>query len=315
MTLVQLQYVLAVAEYKNFTLAAEKSFVTQPTLSMQIQKLEKELNIEIFDRTAHPIKLTQIGERVVEQAKAILNEARKMSHLIYEEKGQLEGDFHIGVIPTILPDLVPIFYKTFQTNFPKSRLVFKEYQTDEVIQLLKEGALDFGIVVTPLNDDQIVEKPLYQEPFVAYIPPKHPMHKLKEIDVKDLNPDEILVLKEGNCFRNNVLNLCEPNKLKTQSLRLESGSLKTLVKLSDEGFGYTILPKLHADDIPQELRGNIRNFKAPIPTRQVSLVYHHSNLRHSFEEGLVKTIQDVLRGKIFMEKASNLTSPLLQISK
>ena len=154
MTITQLYYVLAVAEHKNFTLAAEKCFVTQPTLSMQIQKLEKELNIDIFDRTSHPIKITQIGAKIVAQAKTILMEANRMKHLVNEEKGLLEGDFIIGVIPTVLPSLVPLFYKTFQKNNPKSNLIIKELQTDKIVKGIKDGSLDFGIVVSPLFEDR-----------------------------------------------------------------------------------------------------------------------------------------------------------------
>src|SRR5690606_26948050 len=139
MTLIQLEYVLAVAEYKNFTLAADRCFVTQPTLSMQIQKLEKELEIEIFDRSSHPIKLTQIGEKVVNQAKIILKESQKMGQLVLEERGLVEGDFTIGVIPTILPTLVPLFYKSFQKVHPNTNLIIKEMQTDEILVQLQQG--------------------------------------------------------------------------------------------------------------------------------------------------------------------------------
>ena len=313
MTLVQLEYVLAVAEHKNFTLAAEKSFVTQPTLSMQIQKFEKELGIEIFDRSAHPIKLTQIGGKVVQQARIILREAGKMSQLVYEEKGQLEGEFTIGVIPTVLPTLVPLFYKSFQKNYPKSKLIIKEMQTDEIIFYLHDGLLDFGIVVTPLHEEQIVEKTLYYEPMVGYIPSFHQLHSKNTIMPDDLNVDDLLLLKEGHCFRNNVLSLCEPAKLKSQPVRLDSGSLDTLVKLANEGYGMTLLPALKAEDLPENYKKNIRYFKEPAPTRQVSLVHHQSNLRKTFEESLVKTIQSVLRGKIFLEKVENVTSPLISL--
>src|SRR5690606_26095107 len=315
MTLVQLQYVLAVAEYKNFTLAADKSFVTQPTLSMQIQKLEKELNIEIFDRSGQPIKLTQIGEKVVEQAKIILREANKMSHIVYEEKGLVEADFHIGVIPTVLPTLVPMFYRTFEKNFPKSKLIFKELQTDEIVNGIREGTLDFGIVVTPLHEEQIVEKTLYYEPLVGYIPPFHALHSKETITASDFVTDYLQLLKEGHCFLNNVLNLCEPAQLKSQPVRLDSGSLDTLIKLANEGYGMTLLPALQAEDLPADSRKNVRYFEKPAPTRQVSLVYHHSNLRKSFVENLVKTIQSVLRGKIFLDKNENVTSPLISLPR
>src|SRR5690606_1715680 len=315
MTLVQLEYVLAVAEYKNFTLAADKSFVTQPTLSMQIHKLEKELGIEIFDRSVHPIRLTQIGEKVIAQAKTILKEAGKMSQLVYEEKGQIEGQFNIGVIPTILPTLIPLFYKSFQKKYPKTNLIIKELQTDEIIKHLYEGSLDFGIVVTPLRVDQIVEKSLYYEPIVAYIPAYHSLHSKITITPADLEIDDLLLLKEGHCFRNNVLNLCEPAKLKSQPIKLDSGSLDTLVKLVNEEYGMTLLPALQAEDLPDEFKKNIKYFQEPAPTRQVSLVFHNSNLRKSFEESLSKTIQDVLRGKIFFEKVENVTSPLISLPK
>ena len=315
MTLVQLEYVLAVAEYKNFTLAADKSFVTQPTLSMQIQKLEKELGIEIFDRSAHPIKLTQIGEKVVHQAKIILNESNKMKQLVQEEKGLIEGDFSIGVIPTILPTLVPLFYKTFQKAYPQTNLIIKEMQTDEILIHLQEGTLDFGIVVTPLYQEQIVENVLYYEPMVAYIPPTHSLHQKKLISKEDLNIEDILLLKEGHCFRNNVLNLCEPAKIKSQPIKLDSGNLDTLVKLANEGYGMTLLPALQAEDLSKEYQKNVKYFTEPVPTRQVSLVYHQSNLRKSFENSLIKTIQSVLRGKIFMDKSENVSSPLLSLPK
>lgn len=313
MTLVQLEYVLAVAEYRNFTLAAEKSFVTQPTLSMQIQKLEKELDIEIFDRSAHPIQLTKIGEKVVAQAKTILKESNKMAQLIFEEKGLIEGTFQIGVIPTILPTLVPLFYKNFEKKHPKTNLIIRELQTQEIIEQLDNGALDFGLVVTPLHENQIIEKTLYYEPLVAYIPSYHPLHAKAEIVAEDLDVTDLLLLKEGHCFRNNVMNLCEAAKLKLQTIKLDSGSLDTLVKLSNEGYGITLLPAMHAEDLPKEYQKNIRYFKNPAPTRQVSLVYHQSNLRKSFEESLINSIQSVVRGKIFTDHIENLTSPLISM--
>lgn len=304
MTLVQLQYVLAVAEYKNFTVAADKSFVTQPTLSMQIQKLEKELNVEIFDRTTHPIKITQIGEKIVQQAKTILMEANRMKHLVNEEKGLLEGDFVIGVIPTILPTLIPLFYKTFEKKHPKSNLIIKEFKTEKIIKGIKDGSLDFGIVVSPLYEEQIIEKTLYYEPLVAYVPEGHRLANQEKILKTDLDTSDLLILQEGHCFRNNVLSLCEASKMKQRPVKLESGSFDALIKLANEGYGMTLLPALEAEDLPKELQKNLRPFENPIPTREVSLVYHQSQLRDSFEEELVKTIQSILRGKIFLEQTN-----------
>lgn len=313
MTLIQLEYVLAVAKYQNFTTAAEKSFVTQPTLSMQIMKLEKELGVEIFDRTSHPIKLTQIGEIIATQAKRILKEADKLEQIINEEKGLLEGDFKIGVLPTILPTLIPMFYKNFQKNYPKANLIFTEMQTHEIIQSLENNTIDFGLAVTPLYENHIVERPLYYEPMVAYIPPTHPMHKQMTVNVTDLDIDSILLLKEGNCFRNNVMNLCDPKHIKSQAVKIDSGNLNTLIKLSNEGYGMTVLPMLHAEDLPLEFKKNIKYFSEPVPSREVSLVFHQSNLRVSFEKSLIKLIQSVIRGKIFLEKTTNVISPIMSL--
>lgn len=313
MTLTQLEYVVAIAEHQNFTVAAEKSFVTQPTLSMQIHKLEKELEVEIFDRRTQPIKPTLIGRRIIAQAKVILSETKRMEQMIREEKGLLEGDFIIGVIPTVLPTLVPMFYKTFRKNHPKANLIIRELLTDEIINGLAEGTLDFGIAVTPLHEDQIIEKPLYNEPMVAYIPPSHSLHSQQNLNPEDLEIDDLLLLKEGNCFRNNVLNLCDRPHSRNQQIKLDSGNLDTLVKLANEGYGMTILPLLQTEDLPKDLQKNIRYFSDPVPTRQISLVYHHSNLRMSFEESLSKTIQSVMRGKIFVDKTANVISPLLSM--
>src|SRR5690606_26984171 len=193
--------------------------------------------------------------------------------------------------------------------------IIKEMQTDEILIHLQEGTLDFGIVVTPLYQEQIVENVLYYEPMVAYIPPTHSLHQKKLISKEDLNIEDILLLKEGHCFRNNVLNLCEPAKIKSQPIKLDSGNLDTLVKLANEGCGMTLLPALQAEDLSKEYQKNVKYFTEPVPTRQVSLVYHQSNLRKSFENSLIKTIQSVLRGKIFMDKSENVSSPLLSLPK
>lgn len=315
MTLVQLEYILAVAEFGNFTLAAEKSFVTQPTLSMQIQKLESELEIEIFDRSEHPIKPTRIGQKVIDQAKAILNESKKLTDIVFEERDRLEGSFKLGVLPTLLPTLVPMFYKIFHESHPNIELVIKEMTTEEILDSLHDGTIDFALAVTPLEEPGIREKVLFYEPLAAYIPENHFLHDKKKLTVADLDTDDILLLKEGNCFRNNVLNLCEPKKLKEPAVRLDSRNLETLVKLSNEGYGMTILPMMQTDDLPENDKKNVRHFETPVPTREVSLISHQSNLRKSFEDSLSKTIQSVLRGKIFYEKIGNVTSPLLSLPK
>ncbi len=313
MTITQLQYILAVAKYKNFTTAAEKSFVTQPTLSMQIQKLENEFDIQIFDRTSHPIKLTNIGELVVAQTKAILLEADKMKLIIGEEKGNIIGSFKIGIIPTVLPTLVPLFLKTFNKRYPNSNLIIKELKTQDVIAQLKENTLDFGIVVTPLEEQQIIKNVLYYEPMVAYIPENHKLGKRKTIDESELNIDDLLLLEEGNCFRNNVLNLCG-KMFSNEKTHVDSGNFNTLVKLADDGYGMTILPSLYVEELTEKRQKNIVNFNNPIPTREVSLIHHQSQLRETFKKEFIKIIQGILRGTLLFS-SDNVSLPTITIPK
>jgi LysR family hydrogen peroxide-inducible transcriptional activator len=207
MTITQLKYVLAVAEHKNFTLAADKCFVTQPTLSMQIQKIEEELNIQIFDRSKKPIQLTDIGQKIVNQAKNIVNEADRIQDIVEQQKGFIGGEFRLGIIPTIMPTLLPMFLNNFVKKYPKVKLIIEELNTEDIITKLNNGHLDAAIAATPLEEEKIKEIVLYYEPFVAYIPESHESFQKEEIEVNDLNLDEVLLLQDGHCFRNGILNL------------------------------------------------------------------------------------------------------------
>src|SRR5690606_27606673 len=227
MTITQLQYILAVAEHRNFTLAAEKSFVTQPTLSMQIQKVEEELGVLIFDRSKKPIQLTDIGQNIVTQAKSIVNEAGRIKDIVDQEKGFIGGEFRLGIIPTVMPTLLPMFLNNFIKKYPKVRLIIEELTTQEIIARLANGHLDAAIAATPLGEEKIKGIVLYYEPFDAYLPEHHRNFEKDEIEVTDLNPDEILLLRDGHCFREGVLNLCNIANPGTK-FQIESGSFETL---------------------------------------------------------------------------------------
>ena len=302
MTITQLQYVLAVAEYKNFTLAAEKCFVTQPTLSMQIQKIEEELDIQIFDRTKKPIQLTDIGLKIVNQAKNIVNEADRIQDIVQHQKGFIGGDFRIGIIPTIMPTLLPMFLNNFIKKYPKVNLIIEELNTDEIITKLNNGHLDAAIAATPLNEDKIKEIVLYFEPFVAYIPENNSIYNKKEIEVSDLNLDEILLLQYGHCFRDGILNLCKNvSKSERSNFQIESGSFETLIKLADEGLGITLLPFLHTLDLSEKNKTKLRHFKEPKPAREVSLIYPKTELKIHIIDALRSTIAGVIKGAIVFQ--------------
>ena len=297
MTITQLQYILAVAENKNFTLAAEKCFVTQPTLSMQIQKVEDELSVLIFDRSKKPIQLTDIGQKIVAQAKNIVNEANRIHDIVDQQKGFIGGEFRIGIIPTIMPTLLPMFLNNFIKKYPKVKLIIEELNTADIIAKLKTGQLDAGIAATPLKEEKIKEIVLYYEPFMVYIPQYHVLSQKKEIEVSDLNIDEILMLQDGHCFRDGVLNLCRNNSIPSDSkFKIESGSFETLLKLADEGLGITLLPYLHSLDLKETDKLKLKHFVEPKPAREISLIFPTNELKIHIINALRDVISGVLRG-------------------
>ncbi len=310
MTITQLKYVLAVAEYKNFTLAADKCFVTQPTLSMQIQKIEEELNIQIFDRTKKPIQLTDIGQKIVTQAKNIVNEADRIHDIVEQQKGFIGGEFRLGIIPTIMPTLLPMFLKNFIKKYPKVKLIIEELNTAEIITKLNNGHLDAAIAATPLQEEKIKEIVLYYEPFMAYIPEGHQHYQKKEIEVADLNLDEILLLQDGHCFRDGILNLCRNNtRNEINHFQIESGSFETLIKLANEGLGTTLLPYLHTLDLIESDKNKLRHFKEPKPAREVSIIYPKSELKIHIIDALRNTISGIIKGAIAFQNVE-IISPL-----
>ncbi len=299
MTITQLQYVLAVAEHKNFTVAAERCFVTQPTLSMQVQKLEDELDIQIFDRSKKPIQLTEIGQKIVNQAKNIVDESGRIKDIVEQQKGFIGGEFRLGIIPTIMPTLLPMFLKNFNKKHPKVKLIIEESTTEDIIYKLKKGHLDAAIAATPLEEDSIKEIVLYYEPFVAYVSEKNTLYQKNEIEVDDLNLNEILLLQDGHCFRESILNICNHNNNNsTNNFQIESGSFETLIKLADEGLGMTLLPHLHTLDLSKNQQLKLRQFKDPKPAREVSLIYPKSELKIHITNALRDTITGIIKGAI-----------------
>lgn len=310
MTITQLKYVLAIAEHKNFTKAAEKCFVTQPTLSTQIQKLEDQLDITIFDRGKKPIELTEVGKKIVSQARNIVNEADRIQDIVDQQKGFIGGEFKLGIIPTIMPTLLPMFLKNFIKKYPKVKLKIEELTTEEIIARINDGHLDAAIAATPLENESIKERALYYEPFVAYVPSGHRLSEKTQIEVNDLEMDDMLLLEDGHCFRDGVINLCKTFKdhLDDQ-FQLESGSIETLIKLSNEGLGMTLLPYLHTMDMTEAQNINLKHFSKPSPAREVSIIYHKSELKMQIITALHEVISGIIRGAIAFQDVE-IISPL-----
>ncbi|RXP52796.1 hydrogen peroxide-inducible genes activator [Lutibacter sp. HS1-25] len=311
MTITQLKYVLAVAEFQNFTVAAEHCFVTQPTLSMQIQKLEEELETKIFNRNKKPIQLTDIGAKIIEQAKIIVDESNRINDIVEQQKGYIGGDFKLGIIPTIMPTLLPLFLKTFIKKYPKVNLKIEELTTEEIVKKLSDGHIDVAIAATPLENENIKERVLYYEPFVGFVPSEHRLFTDKTLAVENLNIDDILLLEDGHCFKESILNLCSTFGKSKQHFQLHSGSFDTLIKLSKEGLGMTLLPYMQTLDLNETDRVYLREFNKPVPAREVSIIYHKSQLKLHLIETFKSVIDSVIRGVIAFNDVK-IISPLQQ---
>ncbi len=298
MTIAQLKYLLAVAKHLNFTRASVQCHVTQPTLSMQIQKLEDELGIIIFDRNKKPIKVTEIGRKIIEQAKIIVNESGRITDLVQQEKGFIGGDYKLGIIPTIVPTLLPMFLRTFIKKYPEVNLQVVEIPTEQMMAEIIEGKLDAGIAATPLEEEKIIERPLYVEPFVGFIPETHRLFKKNELKEQDLDVKDILLLDEGHCFRDNILNICSTLTKDEQDFELNIGNFDALIKMSKEGLGMTLLPYLQTEDLCQKDKKYLRNFVKPEPAREVSLIHSKDIYKKNVTDALFKTIRGIVKGAI-----------------
>jgi LysR family hydrogen peroxide-inducible transcriptional activator len=290
-------------------LAAAKSFVTQPTLSMQVQKLEEELNVLIFDRGKKPISVTEVGKKIVAQAKVIVNEASRIKDIVDYEKGFIGGEFVLGIIPTVMPTLLPMFLKTFIKKYPRVNLIIKEQSTDSLIRNIQDGHLDAAIAATPLKIEFIKERPLYYEPFVGYIPNDHRLGNVQKITPDDLDVSDILLLQDGHCFRDGVINLCKSKSIEPEHFQLQSGSFETLINLADEGMGMTLLPYLNTLELDETKKKNLKYFDNPSPAREVSLIYHKSELKIHITNALRDIISDIVRGAITFQDVK-IISPL-----
>ncbi|MNL11991.1 Hydrogen peroxide-inducible protein activator [compost metagenome] len=302
MTLTQLEYLLAVQDTGSFSQAAIKCHVTQPTLSMQIQKLEDELGATVFDRTKQPIRATALGERILQQARLAVQNSQRITEIIAEDQGELVGEVRLGVIPTLAPYLLPLFLNDFLKKFPRLHLTIEEIETQAMVEKIRSNTLDVGIAVTPIVDINIARKVLFYEPFLVYFAKKHALLAKKQIDEKDLSVDDVLLLNEGHCFREQSLLLCQNRKHQALSKQFsfESGSLETLKKLVDQGDTFTLLPYLASQDALDTKR--LRAFNKPVPTREVSLIHGPHFQRKTLVQNLISHIQAHLPNEIQTER-------------
>lgn len=292
MTLTQLEYIVAVDTCRHFAQASEKCFVTQPTLSMQIQKLEEDLGVKIFDRTKQPVIPTEIGATIIAQARVALREASMITQLIDDQKGSMSGELRIGIIPTLAPYLLPQLFRQMRMKYPQLNLVVKETITEEIINELKNNRLDCGLVVTPLHDPSIREDILFYEELFVYVSKQNALYTKKYVLAADINPNELWLLEEGHCFRSQVLNLCELQKRNDIHFRYETGNIETLKRMVDNSEGITILPELAIKEFNKQQMKLVKQLKAPSPAREVSLVTHRDHVKMNH----LKTLKEEILG-------------------
>jgi LysR family transcriptional regulator, hydrogen peroxide-inducible genes activator len=274
-SLIQVQYLIALDEHRNFIKAADASFVTQPTLSMQMKKLEEELGVIIFDRSRQPIEPTVIGAKIIKQARIIFSETAQIETILKDFTGDVSGSLKIGILPTIANALVPRLISQVAQKYPDLRLTIKEGLTHEIIDDLEHNRLDVGIVSTPLHNSSLIERQLYVEKFRIYVNPSHPSYSKRRWETEDLLADKLWLLSEGNCFRTQALNLCTipDEKLNHLALNYESGSLQTLKKIVDLEGGATLMPEWEASDLDENSIDHLRAFKSDVAGRAVGLIY------------------------------------------
>ncbi len=296
-SLTQLEYILTVAKTGHFGKASEHCHVSQPSLSIQIQKAEEELEIQIFDRNKKPIVLTQKGKVVIEQAQKIIGEYKQLLSLSRLETRELKGSFRLAVIPTLSSSVIPLFLKEFSKKYPKVELFINELTTENIIRALNMDEIDAGILATPLGEKNLEKKILFFEAFNVYCSKNHPLLEKNFLKVSDLRKHKDLwILSDGHCFKNQVLNFCNMNSaLETfKNVHFQSGSLETLKALVEKVHGYTFLPQLNIDRLSASEKKQTRHFKPLAPSREVSIVF----LRSHWKKDIIQSLKKVVQGQL-----------------
>lgn len=307
-SITQLEYAIAVDEHRHFGRAAQSCHVSQPTLSLQLSKLEDELGLILFDRLHKPILPTPSGEAFLAQARSVVREFQRLNHWATHRKdGKPGGEFRLGIIPTIASHLLPLFIGRQSSEYSAVELHIEELKTDTLVEELRHDRLDGAILVTPLPQAGFKEHPLYYEEFYLYCATGHPLLKRKTIPVKELDGSQMWMLKDGHCFRNQVVNFCSIDATfdsVLHNIHFQGGSLETLRNLVRQHKGYTMIPALMLHQLdPAEVRAQVRPFSHPVPTREVSLVYRRDHWKLDTIKGIEESIRASLPPGIRTEKS------------
>ncbi|GAO31127.1 hydrogen peroxide-inducible genes activator [Geofilum rubicundum] len=296
MNIQQLEYVIALDDFRHFVSAAENCHVTQPTLTMQLKKLEEELDVLLFDRSKKPLKPTPEGVLFIAKARRILKDINDLHGALNGEKNSLKGQFRLGIIPTIAPHLLPLFLPLFAEKFADTRLVIEEMESELIIKALHENRLDLAIMATPAGERDLQETVLFNESFVFYGPAEHPLLDKGLLSPDGLDANHLLLLSEGHCFRSQALNICKTKvSHPVFNFQYESGSIETIKGLVKKGIGYTLIPELA---ISEGDKAHVRRFEQPEPVREVSIVCHKSFNRPVLIDSIKTAVRNSLPAHI-----------------
>ncbi|MDY0781342.1 LysR substrate-binding domain-containing protein [Tenacibaculum sp. IB213877] len=311
MNIQQFQYVIAVVDLKNFEAAAEKCFVTQSTLSTMIGKFEDEIGIKIFNRKTKPVSITPEGEELINRLRIILNEIDSFNNLVQELKGEMVGEFKIGIIPTIAPYLLPLFLTSFSSTFPKVKIIIREMTTAEIQKSLKSRSIDIGILALPINDKELIEFDLYPEPFLLYDCSEE--KALEKVEVNKLDYSKLCLLQKGHCLRTQVQRICDlsnKHSKKDVNFEFESGSMDSLLRVTEVRKGITILPFLASINLSEKEKQRIIEFQNPVPVRQVGLITHKFFVKKKLLNELVRVIQTSVTNHLPKTENYKVLNPL-----
>lgn len=308
-SLTQLEYIIALDQTRNFGRAAELCNVSQPTLSSQIQKLEDELNLVLFDRNKQPTIPTEHGEEIIEQARVILNEYKRLVLMAQKKTESFEGEFRLGIIPTVAPYVVPALIRDFNKMYPRVGLTVEELSTSEIIENLDRETIDAALLATPLGLSRIEEDPVYYEPFYLFVSDEHDYSKMSKVPENLLNAEELWVPSEEHCLRQQALAVCKTKYNDGggyPGIHLKRGSLETIVEIVEMGKGYTLLPQMAADLAKsRQYKGKVIELAKPAPAREISLVYRRGHLKQGILKALRLTLESSLPKDVIREKSKS----------
>lgn len=292
MTIIQLEYLLAVANCGSFSAASEICFVTQPSLSMQIKNLEEELGVILLDRSKKPVIPTDAGTVVIKNAREAIKAYNYIKESVSEMRGEIAGHLRLGVIPTISPYLLHRFVPGFLNGYPKVELEVKEMKTSDIIAALGRDNLDAAIIAGGMCPDDIAEQELFNDRFYAYVSTLNPLYERNNIRIEDIDMKELLLLSDGHCLRDQILELCQARRAANPNCSFESGSLDTLMRIVDSTGGMTIIPEMSLPYIPEEHRNQVKSLAKGAASRKITIAVRRTYVKSSLISAMREAIME-----------------------